>query len=100
MTPRDRDAEFYALGQIARSCDRTKIVRYLREYPGSYFAAIIAGTGINSTSLGKHLRDLEGQGVVVADLPMDERRGRSARWSIDLKRLRRILARFEKELLG
>lgn len=100
MAKTPRDAELYALSQIARSCDRTKIVRYLRENKGIYFSAIVAGTSINPTSLGKHLSELERQGILVADIAPEERRGRSVRWSVDVARLRRILARLERELLG
>ena len=94
-----RDPEFDALGQIARSADRTKIVRYLHESPGSYFAAILEATAGSAGSLGKHLRDLEAAGIVVADLPPELRRGRSARWSVDAAHLKRLLARFQDELI-
>jgi ArsR family transcriptional regulator len=95
-----RDPEFDAIGQIARSAGRTKIVRYLHEHPGSYFASILEATDSTPGSLGRHLRDLEAEGIVVADLPMELRRGRSARWSIDEERLRALLCRFQEELLG
>ena len=100
MAMKPRDVEFDALGQIARSSDRTKIVRYLRRHPGTYFAAIVAGSGVNGGSLSKHLSELEKQGIVVADLSRSERRGRAARWSIDDERLRALLRRFQDELLG
>ena len=99
MPMKPRDPEFDALGQIARSAARTKIVRYLHEHPDSYFAAILDATEGSAGSLGRHLRDLEAASIVVADLPPDLRRGRSARWSVDAVHLRHLIQRFQDELV-
>lgn len=98
--PAPLDDELDALGQIARSVDRMAVVRHLRKQPGDYFGAIQRSTKIATGSLGKHLRDLEAAGIIVGDLPLEQRKGRTVRYRVDDKRLRAIIKKLERRLLG
>jgi len=98
--PATHDEDIDALGQIARSADRTAVVRHLSTHPGDYFGAIHKATGISVGSLGKHLRDLEAAGIIVGDLPLEQRKGRTVRYHVDDKRLRTLVKKLERRLLG
>ncbi|GED11337.1 ArsR/SmtB family transcription factor [Cellulosimicrobium cellulans] len=101
MPYKSPDDDLDSLGQIARSDDRIAVVRHLRKKPAeNYFGAIQKGTGIATGSLGKHLRELEAAGVIQGDLPQQERHGRYVRYQLDDKRVRQLLKKFERVLLG
>lgn len=79
--------------EVLGSSARLELLRFIAKNPGSHFGRISDGVpGLGQTSLGRHLRALEDAGVVNVDLPPEERRGRSPRYTIESGRLDELTA--------
>ena len=98
--PQDLSATLDALSALARSPKYTQVIRFLVDSPDSYYGQIQEHTAIPTSSLGRHLADLEARGIVVGDIPTSERRGRAVRYRVDLDYVEALLARLRTELLG
>lgn len=56
------------------------------------FGEILTGTGLSTTSVARALNALEASGIVNADLPPGERKGRGVAYSLDRARLDEVFA--------
>lgn len=87
-----------ALASLAK-LPAAKIVRYLVEHPNSYYGQIQEATEIPTASVTRYLQDLEANGIITGDLPVDARRGRSVRYSVQADYITATLERIRAELL-
>lgn len=79
--------------EVLGSSARLELLRFIAENPGAHYGRITEGVpGLGQTSRGRHLRALEDAGVVSVDLPPEERRGRSPRYTIEAARLDELTA--------
>lgn len=97
--PTDLTPSLDALASLAK-LPAAKIVRYLVEHPNSYYGQIQEATEIPTASVTRYLLDLEANGIVAGDLPLDGRRGRSVRYSVQADYITATLERIRAELLG
>lgn len=62
------------------------IVRFLAGRRSANMGTLQKALDINRVSLGAHLNEMEQYGVIVCDLPPEERRGRSVNYSLNANR--------------
>jgi len=87
----DRNPDVELASEVVGSRARTEILRLLSGRENADFKTLCDELGFVSTSIAKHLVDMETMGVVIADLPPGQRRGRYVRYSIDREQIRRLL---------
>lgn len=88
-----------ALAAIARPAAE-RIIGYLAEHPDSFYGHIVEATAVSPASVTRHLADLEANGIIIGDIPLDSRRGRSTRYRIDRDSVRALLERVSLRVLG
>ena len=98
--PQDPAAGLDALSALARSPQYRRIIRFLIEHPNSYKGQIQEGTGVATSSLGRHLAELESTGVILGDVAGEDRRGYAVRYAVDGPYVEQLLAQLRTELLG
>lgn len=79
---------------------RGKIVSLLSAAGSMSTAELMDELGIDRSYVIKHLNELESQGLVVADTPPGQRRGRMLRWSVDAARRDALLSEFAAFIRG
>lgn len=70
---------------------RMAIIKYLQQNGSSLRAHIAEGTDLANPTLGHHLVELERIGAITGDLPMDERRGRTVRYDVNVKKIAELM---------
>jgi DNA-binding transcriptional ArsR family regulator len=98
--PQDPSAGLDALSALARSPQYRRIIRFLIDHPGSYKKQIQEGTSGATSSLGRHLAELESTGIIVGDVPGDDRRGYAVRYTVDVPYVEQLVTQLRTELLG
>lgn len=91
VRPADQPAVIDAAVSVFGNRGKLAILRYLNHHGPALRADITDATEIATPTLGSHLAELEHAGAVTADLPTDQRRGRSIRYATDPSRLRQLL---------
>jgi predicted transcriptional regulator len=90
-----------ALGALARSAQYRQVIRHLVDNPNSFKGQIHDATGIPTSSLGRHLADLEAQGIVIGDISSgQQRRGYAVRYTVNVGYVETLLSKLRTELLG
>ncbi|MBF4636227.1 helix-turn-helix transcriptional regulator [Agreia pratensis] len=98
---KDTSAGLDALGTLARSAQYRQVIRYLVDNPNSFKGQIHDATGIPTSSLGRHLSDLETRGIVTGDIEVGQkRRGYAVRYIVDVDYVDTLLTTLRTELLG
>ena len=87
----DRHPDVELAVEMVGSRARTEILRLLAERENADFKTLCDELGFVPTSIAKHLRDMEKMGVILADLPSGQRKGRYVRYSIDRAQTRRLV---------
>lgn len=101
--PPENDVEsgLDALGALARSAQYRQVIRHLVDNPNSFKGQIHDATGIPTSSLGRHLADLEARGIVIGDIPVgQQRRGYAVRYVVAVDYVETLLTKLRTELLG
>jgi len=98
--PQDPNAGLDALSALARSPQYRRIIRFLIDHPNSYKGQIQEGTGVATSSLGRHLAELESTGVIVGDVRGEDRRGYAVRYTVDVPHVEQLVDQLRIELLG
>lgn len=70
---------------------RMTIIKYLQQNGPSLRLHIAEGTDMANPTLGHHLVELERIGVISGDLPMEERRGRTVRYNVEVKKIAELM---------
>jgi len=77
-----------------------EIVRFLASIDAAAFGDIMSSTKFARATLAKHLRALQDIGVVVGDLPGEQRAGRHVRYSLNRAGVEEITRRHLNYMLG
>jgi DNA-binding MarR family transcriptional regulator len=96
--PTDLTPALDAIASLAK-LPAAKIVRYLVDHPESFYGQIQEATEIPTASVTRYLQDLEANGIIAGDLPLDARRGRSVRYTVRADYITATLERIRTELL-
>ena len=78
---------------------RTEVLRHLSARPMTA-VELAAATEIVHSSIHRHLKVLEEQGLVVADQEADHRRGREVRWTTNAARVAEVAALWSSYATG
>ena len=95
----DVSPDLAALAAIAKPTAE-KILTYLVDHPDSFYGGIVDGTGVPQASVTRHLAELEANGIIAGDIPVEARRGRATRYRIQREHVEALLARIKDRLLG
>lgn len=92
VRPADQPAELETAIAVYGNRARLAILRYLATHGPALRVDIAEATGTATPTLAAHLTELEKAGVVSVDFPVEQRRGRSVRYSIEANALRHLLS--------
>lgn len=79
---------------LAANEARLAVILHLHKHPGSTRADITAAMGFGQQTVYRHLQDMEDAGLVDADVPLDDRHGRTVRYRLRTDQLRAQLKAF------